>query len=124
MGKHNSVNDRLEIFNNEVESLLKKRKDYLDKKAIELSKVKIGEDLYDLKTFKKLGKVSEIYCYSETCFDISYQYETSKNCFDNTSNKCLTEYNLGTKKQMIERMEESIQYLKQTNKGELSEKQT
>lgn len=68
------------------------RREWLDVKMTQTSSLQVGDDIYDVDQGYKLGKVSRLYRYWDGRNDLldtshycSYQYETSPNCFDNTS---------------------------------------
>lgn len=85
--------EELQTLNDEVTTAINKRKEWLDKKMAEKAHLKIGDEIYDCRKGTKLGVVSRHYRYwadrdegvRDSSLDINYEYETSPNCFDNTS---------------------------------------
>ena len=83
----------LDELNVAVKLAIDARRKWLDKKMLECSALKPGDKIFDLCTGRQLGVVSRLYRYhcehGEVVFDTSvkcdYEYETSPNCFSNTS---------------------------------------
>jgi hypothetical protein len=91
MSREQLDND-LARLNKAVEAALAERKAWMDSHMPDYAKYKIGEELFDLKTGERLSVVSSYYRYwsghnpsLDTTMNIEYQFETSRNCFDNTS---------------------------------------
>jgi hypothetical protein len=90
-----------------VTTAIEKRRDWLDTKMHESSHLHPGDDIYDLQTGAKLGKISELYRYwrdrdegvRDTSHYCGYQYETQPRCFDNTTRQIGRSF--GTRKQAI-----------------------
>jgi hypothetical protein len=84
---------RLDELNNAVKVAIETRRDWLDSKMPEYAEMQIGDDVYDLDSCVKVGKVSELYRYwrdrdkgvRDDSLSIEYEFETRPNCFDNTS---------------------------------------
>ena len=80
-------------LNKEVNTVLAKRKAWMDANMALFAKVQIGEPIFDLDIGRKLGVVSRHYRYwdaqrnplYDTGMDIACEYETSPMIFDNTS---------------------------------------
>jgi hypothetical protein len=76
-----------------VSAVIEARRNWLDAKMQECSRLQVGDDIYDLDSGTRLGKVSELYRYwrdrdegvRDTSAYCDYQYETHPRCFDNTS---------------------------------------
>ena len=88
-----------------IKEATQKRKEWLDKKMIEKSKLKVGDGIYCLKSLHRLGTVSELYRYHQDdpeydSFGCECQYETQPKCFSNTSSQINLHY--GTKQQAID----------------------
>ena len=93
----------LDGLNTAVDLATEERTKWLDDKMPEYADIAIGEDIYDISSGRRLGTVSRHYRYHagdlrfDTELSINYEYETSKNCFDNTSRQIVLNY--GTKNQ-------------------------
>lgn len=78
-------------LNKAVDDVVKARTEYLDRLMVEKSLAKVGDEIYDTKTGEKLGVISKIYRYHQGDYKYDtgcycdYEYETSRNCFSNTS---------------------------------------
>jgi hypothetical protein len=76
-----------------VTAAIEARRNWLDAKMHEISRLQVGDDIYDLDSGAKLGTVSELYRYwrdrddgvRDTDAYCSYRYVTSPGCSDNTS---------------------------------------
>lgn len=76
-----------------VEAAIQARREWLDAKMHECSRLQEGDDIYDLETGARVGRVAELYRYwqdrddgvRDTHVDCHYRYETSGRSFDNTS---------------------------------------
>lgn len=88
--------EKLEIdaLNQAVTDAIEKRKKWLDAKMVETSRLKVGDDIYDIESGDKIGIVSGLYRYDDeenplydTSYRCDYEYEVRKNCFDNTSSQ-------------------------------------
>jgi hypothetical protein len=85
--------DTLDALNAHVKLAMDARRKWLDAKMLECSALKPGDEIFDIRTGRRLGVVRKLYRYHcqhhEGAFDTSvhcdYEYETSPNCFDNTS---------------------------------------
>ncbi|MFA4050929.1 MULTISPECIES: hypothetical protein [Mycobacteroides] len=82
----------LDALNAAVQAAIDARREWLDGKMRETSKLQVGDDIYDAQTGEKLGVVSGLYRYHagrddlyDTDVECDYQYETRPGCFDNTS---------------------------------------
>lgn len=83
----------LEELNAAVIASIKARREWLDSKMAEYAEVQVGEDLYNLNTGERLGKVAGFYRFwadrdngvRDDIMDINYRYETAPNCYGNTS---------------------------------------
>ena len=106
-------NDTLRVLNEDIEIAIKNRTAFLDRKMEEYAKVAIGEDMYNLKTGKLLGVVSEHYRYHEgdsrfdTSMNIKYRFTNGSN----TSSQRLHSSAIGSKSDLIERKEQDLKAL-------------
>ena len=85
----------LAYLNAEVDAVLAKRKAWMDEHMKDFAKVQIGEDIYDLRTNRKLGVVTEHYRYwddhhnplhdNSMSVECTYQPSPHEKFFDNTS---------------------------------------
>ncbi|WP_367582339.1 hypothetical protein [Tsukamurella tyrosinosolvens] len=79
----------LDALNDAVREAKAARREWLDAKMHEVSALKVGDDIYDVRKGRKLGVVSRLYRFhagkNDTSVDVDYEYETSPRCFDNTS---------------------------------------
>lgn len=75
-------------------------------------KYKIGEELYDLKTFEFLGVISKEYeYYGQT----HYAFESSANCFGNTSRlRAIFGYTVGNRRECIKALRTRLKHLRTT----------
>jgi hypothetical protein len=99
---------KLEVLNIEVDTAIKKRTRWLDKKMSEYSPLQIGDDIYNLKTGEKLGTVTKLYRYYQNQFEdnelsIHYVYSTPYGN-NNTSSQMLTEFDIGSKEEVKKRL--------------------
>jgi len=80
-------------LNAAVTAAIEARSAWLDAKMAECSRLQVGDDIYDLRSGVRLGKVSGLYRFwadrddgiRDTSAHCDYEYETSPRCFDNTS---------------------------------------
>ncbi|OHU55932.1 hypothetical protein BKG83_17305 [Mycobacteroides chelonae] len=84
----------LEALNAAVQAAIDARREWLDAKMRETSKLQVGDDIYDVQTGEKIGVVSGLYRYHagrddlyDTYVECDYQYETRPGCFGNTSSQ-------------------------------------
>ena len=85
--------DVLDALNARVKLAMDARKKWLDEKMLECSALKPGDEIFDIRTGRRLGVVSKLYRYHcehggglfDTSVKCDYEYETSPNCFSNTS---------------------------------------
>ncbi|WP_131726071.1 hypothetical protein [Mycobacteroides abscessus] len=84
----------LEALNAAVQAAIDARREWLDAKMRETSKLQVGDDIYDVQSGEKLGVVSGLYRYHagrddlyDTYVECDYQYETRPGCFGNTSSQ-------------------------------------
>ncbi|MFA4084314.1 hypothetical protein ONA92_21690 [Mycobacteroides salmoniphilum] len=82
----------LEALNASVQAAIDARREWLDAKMLETSKLKVGDDIYDVETGVKLGTVSRLYRYHsgrndlyDTHVECDYEYESRPGCFGNSS---------------------------------------
>jgi len=95
---------RLDELNDAVKAAIETRRDWLDSKMPEYAEMQVGDDVYDLDSCVKVGKVSDLYRYwrdqdegvRDDSLSIEYEFETRPNCFDNTSRQPLA---VGSKSQ-------------------------
>lgn len=106
--------ERIELatLTDAVHAALRARTDWLDAKMVETSELQVGDDIYNLRTGRKVGVVAELYRYWRDRNDLlddnvgcSYRYETGyvgSRCFDNTSRQYDS---FGTREQALVRAE-------------------
>jgi hypothetical protein len=90
-----------------VTAAIEKRRKWLDTKMHECSRLQVGDDIYDLDTGAKLGKVTELYRFwrdddegvRDRTVACDYRYETQPRCYDNTSRQPGRSF--GTREQAI-----------------------
>jgi hypothetical protein len=83
----------LENLTAAVSAAIEARREWLDAKMHETSRLQVGDDIYDLDKGVRAGTISSLYRYwrdrdegvRDTSAYCDYQYETSPRCFDNTS---------------------------------------
>jgi len=83
----------LSALNADVKAAIEKRRAWLDAKMAECSSLKVGDDIYDLNSVQRLGRVARLYRYwrdrdegvRDNSLHCDYKFETSPNCYDNTS---------------------------------------
>lgn len=76
-----------------VAAAIAARRDWLDTKMAECSSLQVGDDIYDLRAGRRLGKITRLYRYwrdrddgvRDVHLDTEYEYETAPGCRDNTS---------------------------------------
>lgn len=108
-------------LNAAVSAAIETRRLWLDAKMHECSRLQVGDDIYDLDSGRRLGRVTELYRYwrdrddgvRDTSVSCHYQYETSvRLCFDNTSRQVgLT---CGTREDAARRAEMQVSLLRGT----------
>lgn len=83
---------QLNALNAAVQAVIDARREWLDAKMHETSKLQVGDDIYDVHAGVNLGTVSKLYRYHtgrNDLFDTSaycnYEYQTRPGCRDNTS---------------------------------------
>lgn len=83
---------QLEALNAAVQAAIGARRKWLDTKMLETSKLKVGDDIYDVQAGVKVGTVSRLYRYwagrddlYDTSVQCEYEYQTRPGCYDNTS---------------------------------------
>lgn len=82
----------LDALNSAVAASIETRRAWLDAKMHETSHLQVGDDIYDVESGAKLGKVSRLYRYHTDRNDLydtdaycHYEYEVGRLTFDNTS---------------------------------------
>jgi hypothetical protein len=110
----------LALLNDAVDGAIQTRRDWLDAKMAETSKLKVGDDVYNLRSGARVGVVSELYRYHterNDLFDTShyceYRYETHPNSFDNTSRQ--SGQSFGTREDAVRHAEYKLERLRQEN---------
>ena len=85
-------NKALALLNEAVTAAITARTVWLDERMPNYAEFKIGEELYDLDTGKRLGTVCGYYRYDanhnvlrDTSMDIDYKLHVRDNIYDNTS---------------------------------------
>jgi hypothetical protein len=76
-----------------VLAAIEARRIWLDAKMRECSRLQVGDDIYNVNTGTRLGKISKLYQYwrdrdegvRDTSHYCDYHYQTHQGCFDNTS---------------------------------------
>lgn len=107
----------LENLNAALAAAIGARRDWLDVKMREYSELQVGDDIYDVRSGRKLGVVSQLYRYWRDRDDgvrddshyCDYKYETSPRCFDNTSRQVGVSF--GTKEHARRRAEMRVKHL-------------
>lgn len=82
-------------LNAAVSAAIEARRNWLDAKMHETSRLQVGDDIYHLRTGLRLGKVSELYRFwanrddgiRDTSIECHYKYATSPLSFSNTSSQ-------------------------------------
>ena len=90
--------DTLASLNQSVDEAIKARKAWLDSKIVEVSKLHVGDDIYNLETGRRLGTVTNLYRFWEDAdegvrdkyLSVDYQYcedldDPRGKSYDNTS---------------------------------------
>ncbi len=109
----------LAVLNAAVTAAIDARRKWLDAKMVECSSLKVGDDIYDLNSGQRLGRISRLYRYWQDCDEgvrddsphCHYEFETSRNCFDNTSRHGGT-LSFGTREDAAKRAEMMAQRLR------------
>ncbi|YCU34461.1 hypothetical protein ACRYGU_16590 [Mycobacteroides abscessus] len=83
---------QLEALTAAVQAALDARREWLDAKMHETSKLQVGDDIYDVETGVNLGAVTKLYRYHagrndlyDTSVECDYEYRTYGGYNDNTS---------------------------------------
>lgn len=84
----------LDTMNKAVADAIAARTMWLDAKMVETSELKIGDDIYDIRSGKKLGVITGLYRYQarqnrllDTSIYCDYEYQTEPGIIDNTSSQ-------------------------------------
>ena len=120
---------KLSELNKAVDDALSARTKWLDEKMEEYAGIKVGEDIYDLRTGMRLGTVSKLYRYwagqnplFDTALNINYEYRERRFVFGNTS--CQPGLEFGTKADASKRFKEIAEglsgSLRSDTKGEIA----
>lgn len=98
----------LEALNTAVQAALDSRREWLDIKMHETSKLQVGDDIYDIDSGVNLGVVTGLYRYHagrndlyDTSVHCDYEYRTLGGCNDNTSRQ--TSRFFGTREEAAQR---------------------
>ena len=82
----------LDALNAAIKTAIETRRAWLDAKMAEISRLKVGDEIFDLDTGRSLGKVTRPYRFWAGRDDLlddsvscNYEYETSRGNIDNTS---------------------------------------
>jgi hypothetical protein len=110
--------EELALLNKEVDKALSQRKDWLDKKMVEIATLKPGDEIYDLETHSLLGIVTDVYRYKGNgdeilICDYLYQIDNHNSIIKvngNTSSKPLGRF--GSKKDVEKALEFKLYCLK------------
>lgn len=94
-----------------VSAAIEARRNWLDAKMQECSQLQVGDDIYDLRSGTRVGKIVELYRFwrdrdeglRDTSAHCNYRYETHPGCFDNTSRQVGRSF--GTREEAIHRAE-------------------
>jgi len=103
-------------LNRSLREAIQRRRDWLKAKIEDCSNLKVGDDIYDVKSGLKLGTVTEVYlwsqeikidtvtnedlCFSDFLPECEYCFRTGPNMLDNTSHYAGTRI-FGKKKDAI-----------------------
>ncbi len=95
----------LDGLNKAVHDAIEERRKWLDIKMPEYGDFQVGDVICNGRTGERLGVVTGLYRYwrdrddgiRDTSMSIDYRYETSSNCFDNTSRQIGVWFVKGTK---------------------------
>lgn len=110
----------LERLNQAVKDAIAQRRAWLDTKMFETSKLKVGDEIYDLDTGQRLGVVRSLYRYwrdrndgvldTDHSCDYTYAHESSPMCTYNTSSQSGRRF--GTKQEAIDAAQRALERLK------------
>ena len=105
---------RLDYLNQAIEDAIRERTSWLDSKMEEYADLQIGDDIYNLNSGKKAGVVTALYRLNsgrrrDGYMEVNYKFETSPNCFDNTSRQPGV---LGSKPEAVKRAGADFERLK------------
>lgn len=90
-------------LNKAVDDAVAERTKWLDEQMVLRSKIKVGDEIYDLSTCKLLGKVSELYRFHrndmryDRTLQTHYRFTKDGQYFENTS--CRGYISIGTKEE-------------------------
>lgn len=111
------IEAELDRLNRAVDAAIEEREKWLDKMMVELSDLKVGDPIYDIRKGERLGVVHTLYRYhtdQNKLYDRSlswdYRYETLPNCLDNTSRQFGVFF--GTREEAIKYQEDKIDRLR------------
>jgi hypothetical protein len=107
-------------LNAAVSAAIETRSLWLDAKMHECSRLQVGDDIYDLDSGRRLGRVSALYRFwrdrdggvRDTSVSCHYEYETHSRCFDNTSRQL--GLSCGTREDAAHRAEMQVSLLRGT----------
>lgn len=97
--------EHLSKLNEAVDNAVTERNRWMDENMVNFAKFKVGDVVYDRVTGAWVGQISKLYRVHQNdprfdrSMDIDYQFEVSRNCFDNTSRQYLQ---LATAQQMVD----------------------
>ena len=111
----------LDALNAAVVQAIQARTEWLDAKMHECSRLQIGDDIYDVNSGARLGKVTALYRFwrdrddgiRDTSLDCQYEYDMGSRCFDNTSRQPGRTF--GTREEALQRAERRAERLRAAN---------
>ena len=92
----NALRGELAVLNAEFFAAMAKRKTWMDAHMEDFARFKVGDEIFEIHSGKRLGVISKLYRYwgsnhrdpqYDTTMNIAYEYHTGNNCFDNTSRR-------------------------------------
>ena len=121
------LNAELEALNSEVTAVLAKRSSWMDAHMEDFARFKIGDEIYDMDSGRRLGIVSKLYRYwggdrnplDDTSLSIEYEYRTDgflggNGFYDNTSRQSIS---IGTAQELADRLKARAEYAQRMADG-------
>jgi hypothetical protein len=109
----------LDALNAAVVAAIEARRAWLDAKMEECSRLKVGDDIYDVNSGRRLGRITKLYRFwrdrdegvRDTSPHCDYKFETSPDSYDNTSSYGGA-LEFGTREDAAKRAEINAQWLR------------